>query len=249
MSGSKAHSFLIRLLTSLVIVCILIPAYILFDGIPLKAILFIAVCIAAVEARSLMDYAEELRKKAPKRPNFLRSRNYTPDGQLAVFVLLLIIGASLATMRDRVYIGLAMVGTVTTDASAYLVGTCIGGKIFKVRPFPQASPKKSWEGLIGGMVFGLIAINLWLKYFVPSPLTFVQVLAFMSIPILAICGDVVESSLKRGYGVKDVNDHTPSFLAPFEKLLGGREGHGGYLDRLDSLAFVLITVMLASPKL
>ena len=249
MSGSKAHSFLIRLLTSLIIVCILIPAYILFDGIPLKAILFIAVCIAVIEARSLMDYAEELRKKAPKRPNFLRNHDYTPDGRLAVFVLLLVIGAGLAMMRDRIYIGLAIVGAISTDAGAYLVGICIGGKIFKVRPFPKASPKKSWEGLIGGMVFGLIAINLWLKYFIPSPLTFVQMLAFMSILILAICGDVVESSLKRGYGVKDANDYAPNFLAPFEKLLGGREGHGGYLDRLDSLAFALITVMLASPKL
>jgi len=63
---------------------------------------------------------------------------------------------------------------------------------------------------------------------------------------LAIFGDLIESRFKRLYNVKDANDFiidTP-VLGWLEKPLGGRDGHGGYLDRLDSLAIVLLAQLL-----
>jgi len=106
-----------------------------------------------------------------------------------------------------------------TDTGAYTIGRLFGRHLFA----PKISPKKTWEGAVGGFVFGAaaaIATPLLLDLDVTT-----EAIALMAIgaPIAAIIGDLVESALKRRLGVKDV-----SHLLP---------GHGGFLDRLDSLLF------------
>jgi phosphatidate cytidylyltransferase len=105
------------------------------------------------------------------------------------------------------------------DTGAYYIGKNFG----KHKLAPQISPGKTWEGVIGGLVlssiFALIS-SLWffpeLSYKVSIPLAIVM-------SVVGLFGDLAESAIKRGAGAKDAASILP--------------GHGGLLDRLDSLLF------------
>jgi len=105
------------------------------------------------------------------------------------------------------------------DAGAYYVGRTFG----KRKLAPSISPGKTWEGAIGGMVAALAMATLahfW--FFRDLPLKYALPLAAI-MTIIGILGDLAESALKRGAGAKDAANILP--------------GHGGILDRLDSLLF------------
>lgn len=111
-----------------------------------------------------------------------------------------------------------------TDIFAYLTGILIG----KHRPFPHISPKKSIEGCIGGAVFSIAVYFLFC--FIYQKYTGVSI-NWMLVLIYSLCctvisqvGDLSFSYIKRSYGIKD-----------FGKIL---PGHGGILDRMDSLIFI-----------
>ena len=106
------------------------------------------------------------------------------------------------------------------DTGAYLAGSTFG----KHKLFPSVSPKKSWEGFFGGFVASIIAAGLLLGW-KPSSLVFGAVIS-----IAATWGDLFESMIKRQVGVKDSGNIIP--------------GHGGILDRIDSLLLVLPFVAL-----
>lgn len=109
------------------------------------------------------------------------------------------------------------------DTGAYLVGMSIG----KHRLFERISPKKSWEGFFGGMVFAL-ACGFTFSHF-ESSLSLYQWLGFsLIIVIFATFGDLSESLLKRSLGVKDSGTILP--------------GHGGILDRFDSILFASVAI-------
>ncbi len=104
------------------------------------------------------------------------------------------------------------------DTMQYIVGSLIGKT-----PFSKISPKKTWEGTIGGAVLCIVVMGL-LGYFLPVA----QSLAVKHwVAIAAICavfgtlGDLLESKIKRLAGIKDSGSFMP--------------GHGGFLDRFDSL--------------
>jgi phosphatidate cytidylyltransferase len=106
------------------------------------------------------------------------------------------------------------------DTFAYLSGIVLG----KHKMFERISPKKSWEGLIGGALSALAAGYVF-SIFVPE-LTLVQWLVFSQIIItFGTFGDLNESLLKRTAGVKDTGKIMP--------------GHGGLLDRFDSMLLVI----------
>lgn len=114
----------------------------------------------------------------------------------------------------------------TTDTFAYFAGRAFGK-----RPLmPSVSPKKTWEGAIGGLVGAvLIAVLLW-AWQLPF-LTLPDVLAIALIcGALSQVGDLAESWFKRASGVKDSSSILP--------------GHGGLLDRIDSLLFAVPLVYL-----
>ena len=117
------------------------------------------------------------------------------------------------------------------DTGAYCVGSMIGGKIFVGKKmFPRISPKKSWEGFFGGLAFCIAAAYI-ISRFIPdtwNPLgvTQNQWIVFGALTtIIATWGDLVESLIKRTLGVKDSGNLLP--------------GHGGILDRIDSLLLVI----------
>ena len=104
------------------------------------------------------------------------------------------------------------------DTMAYIVGSLIGKT-----PFSKISPKKTWEGTSGGAILCIVVIGL-LGYYIPVA----QILPVKHwIAIAAICavfgtlGDLLESKLKRMANIKDSGTLMP--------------GHGGFLDRFDSL--------------
>jgi phosphatidate cytidylyltransferase len=130
-----------------------------------------------------------------------------------------------------VLLGLPLLLTWATDIGAYVVGRTVGGR----RLIPAVSPGKTISGAIGGLAASVLVTWLYVA-FVLRPaaqlaMTWRGIVLFgLLISIAAQLGDLVESLLKREAGVKD-----SSTLLP---------GHGGVLDRLDSLFFVLPTAHL-----
>lgn len=106
----------------------------------------------------------------------------------------------------------------SNDVFAYLVGSMIG----KHRILERVSPKKSWEGSIGGLLFALLAAYILSLFFTQLSLSRWLVMAAI-IVVFGTLGDFAESMLKRQAGVKDSGTLFP--------------GHGGVLDRFDAVLF------------
>jgi phosphatidate cytidylyltransferase len=114
------------------------------------------------------------------------------------------------------------------DTAAYYVGRGFG----KHQLAPVVSPKKSWEGAIGSVVGSIIFGTLYMGYFEPQvPLWHIAAIAIAG-NIAGQFGDLAESAMKRGGGVKDSGHMLP--------------GHGGILDRVDSTLFALPVVYVLS---
>ncbi len=110
-----------------------------------------------------------------------------------------------------------------TDSGAYLIGRKIG----KNKLAPHISPNKTWEGSIGGSLSTVVIVGTYL-YFAQAafPYSFSTMLLWTLVfSVGGQLGDLIESAFKRHYGVKDSGKILP--------------GHGGILDRFDSLLFVL----------
>jgi phosphatidate cytidylyltransferase len=111
------------------------------------------------------------------------------------------------------------------DTFAFVVGKSIG----KHKLFERISPKKTIEGFVGGLIFALIFSVIIAKYFIFEPV-FLWIGISIVVSIFGTIGDLIESKFKRLAGVKDSGKIMP--------------GHGGILDRLDSIIFVAPFVFL-----
>jgi phosphatidate cytidylyltransferase len=109
-----------------------------------------------------------------------------------------------------------VVAVIACDTGAYVIGSLIGRRPF----FPQLSPRKSLEGALGGLAVA-IALAALLGWLLLGLSPWLGVLEGLLVAVVAQIGDLAESALKRQGGAKD-----SSRLIP---------GHGGLLDRLDSL--------------
>ena len=135
-------------------------------------------------------------------PSFEDSTHFTPDILIAVLSIIWIY-----------------------DSSAYMVGVNFG----KHRLLERISPKKSWEGAIGGAITA-IAFSYVISLFIPEISLIHWFVLSILIVISATFGDLTESLIKRTIGVKDSSNLFP--------------GHGGVLDRFDSLLFAVPVVVL-----
>jgi phosphatidate cytidylyltransferase len=133
-----------------------------------------------------------------------------------------VLGATILRMfligeEGRSWVTLLLVATWAGDAAAYYVGRTLGRHRFS----PLVSPKKSWEGAIGGAIATVVVTVLLFRFlFGPWNLAFLAAFGF-SLAVMGMMGDLVESMFKRAAGVKDSGGLLP--------------GHGGLLDRVDSL--------------
>jgi phosphatidate cytidylyltransferase len=132
---------------------------------------------------------------------------------LASFSLLMLVGAH-GSARIVAYI---LVVTMSDT------GGLIAGRMFGRHPMaPTISPKKSWEGLVGSLVFG-IAAGVGTAVFGLKVPFWIGIVLGVALVAVGTCGDLVESMIKRDIGIKDMSSFLP--------------GHGGVMDRLDSLLF------------
>jgi phosphatidate cytidylyltransferase len=162
-------------------------------------------------------------------------RDITAATLVAVYVPFLAgFAALLATPADgdlRVLVTLA--GVVLSDTGGYIAGVLFGRHAMA----PSVSPKKSWEGLAGSLVATGVGGAL-LLYFL-FHVSFVWGAVFgVAVSVAAVLGDLGESMIKRDLGVKDMSQLLP--------------GHGGLMDRLDSIVFAapiayVLLVLLAPP--
>ena len=121
----------------------------------------------------------------------------------------------LDTGRDWVFCFISII--IANDIGAYFIGKKLG----KHRMAPSISPHKTWEGAIGGLLCGIL-VALIFGVILALPKTYLHMISLgIFISIFAQIGDLVESLLKRNAGVKDASKLVP--------------GHGGVLDRCDSL--------------
>jgi len=129
------------------------------------------------------------------------------------------------------------------DIAAYFAGRSLGGRFFQSKLAPDISPGKTREGAIGGLLGVLLLALAWTRvdqiFAVDSPSLYTllaskhwafMLLAVLYLGVMSICGDLLESLVKRVAGAKDSSQLLP--------------GHGGVLDRIDALLPVLPLAML-----
>lgn len=116
------------------------------------------------------------------------------------------------------------------DTGAFCVGSLLG----RHKLFERVSPKKSWEGFLGGLLFaiatGVIISFLHISEYLIQFTTLTLGLLGLIVAVMATWGDLVESQIKRTIGIKDSGKLLP--------------GHGGILDRIDSLLFVAPSTLI-----
>jgi len=116
-------------------------------------------------------------------------------------------------------LGFFFITVMAADSGAYFVGKAIG----KHKIVPKISPGKSWEGLAGGVVLSLVGAAVAVYSFFPELKIIPALVLATAFTVIGFLGDIAESAIKRGAGAKDAASILP--------------GHGGFLDRLDSLLF------------
>lgn len=114
---------------------------------------------------------------------------------------------------------------VVTDIAAYAAGRSIGGPLL----WPEVSPKKTWSGLIGGVLAASIAGALFAMISRTGGSQWLAGLGLL-VGLVAQGGDLAESALKRHFGLKDASDLIP--------------GHGGFMDRMDGVVTASIAAAL-----
>jgi phosphatidate cytidylyltransferase len=140
---------------------------------------------------------------------------------LAGFLILL---ARPSTGFQRVMTFMVLVGC--NDTFGYIVGVLLG----KHPLVPKISPKKTWEGLAGSLVFTMIGGALAFEYIMDMH-WWIGLTVGLMIVFTATCGDLIESAMKRDLSLKDMGTLLP--------------GHGGMLDRLDSVVLSAPAMWLA----
>lgn len=245
---------LVKSLVGLVLAAAVIPMF-LYGGMAVQILVLAAVLLAAYEIASLPD----------QKPHWVMTlflgaaielMGHMPDTQFAcaaaLFLSILIviclfhepfvIDSAVYTYFISMILVLAMQaisrvyvsglgGTVILyvgfacficDTGAYFFGSFMG----KHKMIPRVSPNKTWEGFVGGYLAGLAVSYVFGRYFCPALPGSLLLAGSIVLPAVGAVGDLAFSLIKRRYGIKDYGSLLP--------------GHGGVLDRIDSLLFCLM---------
>lgn len=222
-------NFKVRVSVGVGMFAVALAALYTFDSIPFKIIFGLFALVSAIELLS-----------------FFERKFSIPCAILAILELGFLVGGTIfVAQTDLNHFWYIILGVPGYDIFAYLSGKLLGGKIFKKsRPFPHVSKNKTWEGTFLGLSIstGMVAILM------ASRGAFEVDYIYLFCGILALVGDLFESFLKRRFNVKDSNEiliKNP-LLKNLELVVGGSEGHGGFLDRIDSTAFTTTILLLVS---
>jgi phosphatidate cytidylyltransferase len=215
-----------------------LPAYLLALGLPflirygtgidsLRQYAFAAICVAILYFFSVLTFSHGKYKLSDVATWFMTAF-YILLGFSSISVL-----RFLETAGGKYVYLLVFVGAWVTDTFAYFCGMLLG-RGGKHKLIPDVSPKKTWEGSIGGTVFCMIAMVIF-GLIINSISDFqanyiLLVIAGLLIAVVSQIGDLCMSVIKRTYGIKDYGKLFP--------------GHGGVLDRFDST--LAVAVILAA---
>lgn len=241
-SERKRREYLTRTLSGLILAAVVIPAYFVQGGTYLYWVLRFGFVMSYIELCAMIYTGNSPAGMKP----LVVVAGITLTW--AIFFALLICYLKLDELPVEL-IGGCIFTCVMTDVVAYFAGHKFGGQLFTKHshPFPKISPNKTTEGFLFGLLGGVIFAFLWFLFVRGSdkPVPFWRLL--VAVPT-GMVGDLLESALKRFYGAKDANDAliNKPVLGLLEKPLGGRNGHGGYFDRLDSLVLALLVQSLIS---
>jgi phosphatidate cytidylyltransferase len=150
------------------------------------------------------------------------SHGYVRDAAASLFIICYVplLGSFTALMLAGENGGARLVTfilvVVMSDTGGYVFGVLMG----KHPMAPKISPKKSWEGFAGSLVFGVVA-GVCMAALGLHVAIWIGVLIGVALSGVGTCGDLIESMIKRDLGIKDMSSFLP--------------GHGGVMDRLDSL--------------
>ena len=148
--------------------------------------------------------------------------NFVRDASASVFIIgyITLLGSFTALILAGEHGAARMVTfllcVVASDTGGYAVGVLFG----RTPLAPAISPKKTWEGLIGSVVFAVVVGSLMVHFVLDSPWWVGAILGVVCV-FFGTCGDLIESAIKRDVGIKDMGSFLP--------------GHGGVMDRLDSM--------------
>ena len=166
--------------------------------------------------------------------SFLKGRGTAESLLRESSTLFFITGASCILLlyesfSDLKWIIIPVLTVFVVDSTAYLIGSKFGRH--KIKLLSKLSPNKSLEGYASGYVAGILFF-LFINFLFNSPVTgfYLNFILAFSLPFFAIIGDLYASGIKRNFGVKDFGAILP--------------GHGGILDRLDSIVVTLTLLSL-----
>lgn len=131
------------------------------------------------------------------------------------YIIIGFCGIAFVSQENRFYVLYFLMLIWATDIGAFFIGRALGGP----KLAPHISPAKTWSGACGGIILSL-SLGFIFLYVLNKPLTPVWIVLIISISVISIFGDLIESYAKRQIGIKDTGSLLP--------------GHGGVLDRLDS---------------
>jgi len=162
----------------------------------------------------------------PQKEGAFASWVWTMGGILYVGWLLSYLVAMRGLDDGRNWVFFALFTTWASDTCAFGIGKNLG----RHKLAPRVSPGKTWEGVVGG-IFGAVVMSI--LFFTPTPfrlplIHWQAILLGLLVSVFGQLGDLVESLLKRNMGVKESSKLIP--------------GHGGILDRMDSIVFAGIVV-------
>ena len=159
-----------------------------------------------------------------------RTKKYTTQDAFYLSSFIIYLGLFLNIISNiliynKAYFFMILLATTMTDTFAYFTGISIGK-----HKFSKISPNKTIEGCVGGIIMGTIITSIYYMTFIGAANVFEVITATLLLSIACEIGDLFFSAIKREKGIKDFSNLIP--------------GHGGVLDRLDSLSFVTYTLVL-----
>ena len=215
--GQKFESPLLLIIYFIVF---LIPVLVLLVNLELYYLLLILSIPFLAMIYILISYSENVLSISAK---LMLGMIYLPLS-LAILPFLFYPSGNFSSPQIYPLLGMFIILWVN-DSFAYISGSMVG----RTKLFERLSPKKTWEGSLGGLLFSGLAAWLLSIFFVE--LSFIEWMGFALITVIfGTFGDLFESMLKRHAGVKESGKIIP--------------GHGGLLDRLDSLLFATPMILL-----
>ncbi len=222
-------NFRTRVIVGFSIFAVALVTLYIFDGVPFKILFGLFAFVAFIELCSFFK------------------RKYSFENLILAIIetAFLIYGTIFVAQTDVMHFWYIILGVCGYDIFAYLFGKAFGGKVIKKsRPFPYVSKNKTWEGTILGLLTSFVLVLILMLTLGNMNSDWM----YLFCGILALMGDLFESFLKRKFEVKDSNEILikNAFFEKLEMVVGGTEGHGGFLDRIDSTAFTTTVLIIIS---